>query len=103
MKVILNKKKEAIYFSRSPIPYIRDTVQEQWLKNHTYYKHICFYGFDAEVLRELTKLSPSPLEKAECLEQLRWIEHGYRIKVGITKLDSQSIDTPEDLERLVKS
>lgn len=103
MKVLLNRQKEAIYFSRAPIPYIRDVEPKDWLKKHTFYKHICFYGFEANTLRKLHGLKRTPLEKAESLEQLRWIENGFRIKVGITKLDSQSIDTPEDLERLVRS
>lgn len=103
MKVLLNKQKEAIYFSRTAVPYLRDVEPRNWLKNHTFYKHICFYGFETKVLKKLIKLKSTPLEKAESLEQLRWIENGYRIKVGITTLDTQSIDTPEDLERLVKS
>jgi 3-deoxy-manno-octulosonate cytidylyltransferase (CMP-KDO synthetase) len=99
-KVILNKNAEAIYFSRSPLPYIRGQQQENWLQHFTYFKHIGIYGYRADVLQQITKLPVSSLEKAESLEQLRWIENGYRIKVAETELETYAIDTPEDLERL---
>jgi 3-deoxy-manno-octulosonate cytidylyltransferase (CMP-KDO synthetase) len=97
-KVVLNKNNEAIYFSRSVIPYFRGKVHTEWLSNHTYYKHIGLYAYRADVLREITLLPQSPLEIAESLEQLRWLENGYRIKAGITHQDTVGIDTPEDLE-----
>lgn len=98
-KVVLNKKNEAIYFSRSVIPYVRDKHHSEWLKSQTnYYTHVGLYAYRATTLQEITRLSPSPLECAESLEQLRWIENGYRIKVGITYSETISIDTPEDLE-----
>lgn len=98
-KVVLNKQNEAIYFSRSVIPYLRGIQQEDWLKNHTYFKHIGLYAYRADVLKEITLLPQSELEKAESLEQLRWIENGYRIKVGKTDIETIGIDTPEDLEK----
>lgn len=97
-KAVLNKNNEAIYFSRSVIPYFRGKVHTEWLSNHTYYKHIGLYAYRADVLREITLLPQSPLEIAEGLEQLRWLENGYRIKAGITHQDTVGIDTPEDLE-----
>lgn len=102
MKVILNHKHEAIYFSRGCIPYIRGAKKEDWFSQHTFYKHVCMYAYRSDILREITELPPSSLEKAESLEQLRWLENGYTIKVGITDHESISIDTPEDLERAKK-
>ncbi|WKN45212.1 3-deoxy-manno-octulosonate cytidylyltransferase [Tunicatimonas pelagia] len=99
MKVIFNAHREAIYFSRTAIPYLRDVPADKWLQHHTFYKHVHLYAYRADILREITELPVSPLEKAESLEQLRWIENGYRIKVGITKHKSLSVDTPADLER----
>ena len=98
-KVVLDKASRAIYFSRSVIPYLRGVEREQWLKSHTYYKHIGMYAFRANVLREVTSLEQSPLELAESLEQLRWLENGYKIGVGISNVETVGIDTPEDLER----
>jgi 3-deoxy-manno-octulosonate cytidylyltransferase (CMP-KDO synthetase) len=101
-KVVLNKKGDAMYFSRSIIPYFRGKVHTEWLASHTYYKHIGIYAYRADVLREITLLPQSPLELAESLEQLRWLENGYRIKVGITDQETMGIDTPEDIERARK-
>ena len=98
-KVVLDKQSRAIYFSRSVIPYLRGVEREQWLKTHTYYKHIGMYAFRADVLREVTSLPQSPLELAESLEQLRWLENGYKIGVGISDVETVGIDTPEDLQR----
>ncbi|MDR0873817.1 MAG: 3-deoxy-manno-octulosonate cytidylyltransferase [Prevotellaceae bacterium] len=98
-KVVINKRMEAMYFSRSIIPYKRGTDRNRWLEAHTYYKHIGMYAYRAEVLQEITQLPQSPLELAESLEQLRWLENGYRIKVGITQLETIGIDTPDDLEK----
>lgn len=98
-KVVLDKQSRAIYFSRSVIPYLRGVEREQWLKTHTYYKHIGMYAFRADVLREVTSLAQSPLELAESLEQLRWLENGYKIGVGISNVETVGIDTPEDLQR----
>jgi 3-deoxy-manno-octulosonate cytidylyltransferase (CMP-KDO synthetase) len=98
-KVVLDKQSRAIYFSRSVIPYLRGVEREQWLKKHTYYKHIGMYAFRADVLRQVTSLEQSPLELAESLEQLRWLENGYKIGVGISDVETVGIDTPEDLQK----
>lgn len=100
-KVVINKNNEAIYFSRSIIPYIRDAHHTEWLDKHTFYKHIGMYAYRADVLNEITRLPQSALEKAESLEQLRWIENGYRIRVGYTDMETIGIDTPEDMERAI--
>ena len=102
-KVIINKQSEAIYFSRAAIPHVRGEEPQRWLYHNTYYKHIGIYGYNRAVLQQITLLPLSSLEKAESLEQLRWIENGYRIKVAETELETYAIDTPQDLEKLLKS
>ncbi|MBR3798054.1 MAG: 3-deoxy-manno-octulosonate cytidylyltransferase [Bacteroidales bacterium] len=99
-KVVISTSHEAIYFSRSPIPYLRGHKETNWISKHLYYKHIGLYGYRKDVLLEITKLAQTPLEIAESLEQLRWIENGYKIKVAFTEHESISIDTPKDLERI---
>ena len=89
----------ALYFSRSVVPYLRGVERSEWLRTHTFYKHIGIYAFRAEVLKAVTALPQSSLEKAESLEQLRWLENGYKIGVGISDVETIGIDTPEDLER----
>ncbi|MDR0506281.1 MAG: 3-deoxy-manno-octulosonate cytidylyltransferase [Dysgonamonadaceae bacterium] len=101
-KVVLNSNRQAIYFSRSVIPYIRGKHHSEWLKSHSFYKHIGIYAYLSDVLGEISSLPPSPLEKAESLEQLRWIENGYVIKAGITNEETTGIDTPEDLEVAIR-
>ncbi|MDR0995237.1 MAG: 3-deoxy-manno-octulosonate cytidylyltransferase [Tannerella sp.] len=101
-KVVINRNREAMYFSRSIIPYFRGKPHTEWLTNHTYYKHIGMYAYRGDVLGEITLLPQSPLEIAESLEQLRWLENGYHIKVGFTEVETIGIDTPEDLERARK-
>ena len=101
-KVILNKNLEAIYFSRTPIPFFRNLNEHKWLTHHKYYKHIGLYAYRADVLKQITKLDQSSLEIAESLEQLRWIEHGYRISVRETDIENISIDTPADLQKIAK-
>ena len=98
-KVVVNNKMEALYFSRSIIPYTRGKEKNEWLSGHTYYKHIGLYAYRADVLHEITSLPQSSLELAESLEQLRWLENGYKIKVGISQIETIGIDTPEDLKR----
>ena len=98
-KVVVNKKMNALYFSRSIIPYQRNADKRDWLAGHVYYKHIGLYAYRAEVLKEITSLPQSSLEVAESLEQLRWLENGYVIKVGTTDVETIGIDTPEDLQR----
>ncbi len=101
-KVVLNKNSEAIYFSRSIIPYIRDAHHTEWLDKPIFYKHIGMYAYRADVLKKITLLPQSNLELAESLEQLRWIENGYKIKVGLTDIETIGIDTPEDMEKAIK-
>ncbi|MCB0491141.1 MAG: 3-deoxy-manno-octulosonate cytidylyltransferase [Cyclobacteriaceae bacterium] len=99
VKVIYNAEHEAIYFSRSPLPHLRNVPKEKWFDQQAYFKHIGMYGYRTDILGEITQLAPSSLELAESLEQLRWIENGYTIKVAETDIESMGIDTPEDLER----
>ena len=89
----------AMYFSRSVIPYLRGKDKQDWLGCFTFLKHIGLYAYRTQVLAEITKLPQSSLEIAESLEQLRWLQNGYRIKVGITDVETVGIDTPEDLQR----
>lgn len=96
-KVVVSKNWNALYFSRSIIPFVRNGQKKEWLKQHTYYKHIGLYAYRAEVLKEITALPQSSLEMAESLEQLRWLENGYTIKVGVTDVETIGIDTPDDL------
>lgn len=98
-KVVVDKRMNALYFSRSIIPFMRNKDKKEWLSGHTYYKHIGLYAYRASVLKEITALPQSSLELAESLEQLRWLENGYRIKVGVTDVETIGIDTPADLER----
>ena len=98
-KVVVNKNMNALYFSRSIIPYQRNAGKQDWLAGHTYYKHIGLYAYRADALKEITALPQSSLELAESLEQLRWLENGYTIKVGISEVETIGIDTPQDLAR----
>ena len=97
VKVVVNALGEALYFSRSTIPHLRNTEQSQWLANHIFYKHIGMYAYRTDILERITKLSVSSLEKAESLEQLRWLENGFKIKTAVTEIETMGIDTPEDL------
>lgn len=98
-KVVVNKNMNALYFSRSIIPHQRNKDKAEWLAGHTYYKHIGLYAYRADVLKQITSLPQSSLELAESLEQLRWLENGYSIKVGISEVETIGIDTPQDLAR----
>jgi 3-deoxy-manno-octulosonate cytidylyltransferase (CMP-KDO synthetase) len=98
-KVVLDSQGNAIYFSRTAIPFIRDAEPQEWSKKHVFYKHIGLYAYRTDVLKRITKLPVSALEKAESLEQNRWIENGFRIKTAVTKWESIGIDTPDDLKR----
>jgi 3-deoxy-manno-octulosonate cytidylyltransferase (CMP-KDO synthetase) len=97
VKVALNQNQEAIYFSRHPIPFIRNEQPENWITAFDFYRHIGIYAYRTDILEQITKLKPSSLEMAESLEQLRWIENGFKIKVNVTEIESHGIDTPEDL------
>ncbi len=101
-KVVINAKGEALYFSRQTIPYLRGIEESEWLNRHTFYKHIGLYAYRADVLKQLSQLIPTSLERAESLEQLRWLENGYTIQTIQTKFETVGIDTPEDLEKIKK-
>lgn len=98
-KIVIDNNGFALYFSRSVIPFMRGIDRSQWLDHYPYIKHLGIYAYRREVLQEITKLPQSPLEKAESLEQLRWLQNGYRIRVGITNVETVGIDTPDDLKR----
>lgn len=98
-KIVMDRRGFAIYFSRSVIPFIRGVEADDWLPHYPFLKHLGIYAYRREVLAEVTRLPQSPLEKAESLEQLRWLENGYRIRVGLTDVETVGIDTPEDLTR----
>lgn len=98
-KVVTDQRGNALYFSRHPLPYQRQHAPAEWLTHHRYYRHLGLYAYQPAVLRQLTLLPPSPLELAESLEQLRWLEAGFQIQTAVTQLDAFGIDTPEDVER----
>ena len=98
-KIVTDNRGFALYFSRSPIPFVRGKERSEWLANYPFLKHLGIYAYRREVLREVTQLPQGNLEKAESLEQLRWLENGYRIRVGLTDVETVGIDTPEDLKR----
>lgn len=101
-KIVVDNNGYALYFSRSVIPFIRGAERKEWLHNFPFLKHLGIYAYRADVLHEITRLPQSSLEKAESLEQLRWLQNGYKIKVGITNFETVGIDTPEDLIRAEK-
>lgn len=98
-KIVTDNRGFALYFSRSIIPYIRGKQQDEWFGEYPFLKHLGIYAYRREVLKEVTQLPQSSLEKAESLEQLRWLQNGYRIRVGLTDIETVGIDTPEDLAR----
>lgn len=98
-KVVIGNNNQALYFSRSVIPYLRGIPEEEWLTHHTFYKHIGLYAYRATILQTITSMPQGQLEQAESLEQLRWLEAGLTIKVGQTDIETIGIDTPEDLQR----
>lgn len=100
-KAVLDAHGRALYFSRSPIPYLRDENQKPIDKSPSYYKHVGLYGYRFSTLKEICLLPASKLETMESLEQLRWLEHGYAIHTAVTKYESRGIDTPEDIERVL--
>jgi len=100
-KVVINNHQQAIYFSRHPIPFVRNTDQGNWKNSHQFYKHIGIYGYKTSTLLSITQLKPSSLELAESLEQLRWLENGYQIQTKVTSIETIAIDTPEDLQKIV--
>lgn len=100
VKVVVGNDMKALYFSRSPIPYLRGVDKEEWLNKGSFFKHIGMYAYRLKTLQEVTKLPQSKLELIESLEQLRWLENGYWIQTEITEHESIGIDTPEDLQRV---
>ena len=98
VKLVCDNSGNALYFSRQAIPYNRDVPPDNWLQDFPYLKHIGIYAYRSSVLERICQLEPSPLEKTESLEQLRWLENGFRIRAGIVEEESMGIDTPEDLE-----
>src|ERR1700741_2546304 len=102
VKITMNNKHEALYFSREVIPHIKGVDKKDWHKHFPYYRHVGMYAYRADVLKQITTLAPSSLEKAESLEQLRWLENGFKIKLAITNFDSHCIDTPEDVDKVLK-
>lgn len=101
VKVVTGNKKQALYFSRSPIPFIRNHEQNDWLAHGLFLKHLGLYAYRSSVLKAIAKLPAGTLENLESLEQLRWLENGYRISVELTDKEGISIDTPEDLRKLM--
>jgi len=101
VKITLNNKNEALYFSRMVIPFIKGVDEKKWHEHFNYFRHVGMYAYRKDVLEKITRLSPSPLEKAESLEQLRWLENGFRIKCVETFFDSHCVDTPEDIEKVI--
>jgi 3-deoxy-manno-octulosonate cytidylyltransferase (CMP-KDO synthetase) len=102
VKIILNSNKEAIYFSRNVIPFIKGKDEKEWHKHFDYYRHVGMYAYRTDILEKITQLKPSALELAESLEQLRWVEYGYKIKCIETSFESHCIDTPEDIEKVMR-
>ena len=99
VKVVMDKSGNALYFSRNPIPYMRNVAHEKWLQKGCFFQHLGIYAYKAETLRQIATMQPTALELAESLEQLRWLENGYTIKAGVTTTATIGIDTPEDLAR----
>ena len=99
VKVVFDSHQNALYFSRFPIPFLRNQTIENWLEENTFFQHLGIYAYRFDVLKELVKLPPSQLEKAESLEQLRWLEASYKIKTLITEKSMPGIDTLEDLKK----
>lgn len=100
VKAVFSEHSGALYFSRQPVPFVRGAEPEKWLERQAFFKHIGLYGFRRDALLAVAQLPPSPLELAESLEQLRWLENGFRIAVGITELETLGVDVPEDLEKI---
>ena len=99
VKVVVNQEGNAMYFSRNPIPFMRNVDRDEWLAKGRFYKHIGIYAYKADVLRQVARMEPSTLEQAESLEQLRWLENGLAIRMALSDAENISIDTPDDLHR----
>lgn len=101
VKVVKSVHGDALYFSRATIPHVRSAPESEWRSKHSFYKHIGMYAYRADILGKITQLPVSALEKAESLEQLRWLENGFRIKVAETERETIGIDTPDDLQKAI--
>ena len=101
VKVVMDKAGNALYFSRNPIPYMRNVDRKLWMKKGTFYQHIGLYAYKTDVLRQIAMMKPTALEKAESLEQLRWLENGLSIRMAIVEADSIAVDSPADLEKAI--
>ncbi|QMW06126.1 3-deoxy-manno-octulosonate cytidylyltransferase [Spirosoma foliorum] len=102
-KIVVNSQNEALYFSRSAVPYLWGIEPDQWHAHHAYHRHVGLYAYRADVLEKITQLPPSLLERAESLEQLRWLEAGYRIKMVSTNFQTPSVDSPADIEKILRN
>ena len=102
VKITLNANMEALYFSRMVIPYIKGKPETEWHKHYNYYRHVGMYAYRKDILEQITQLAPSSLEMAESLEQLRWLENGFKVKCAFIKFDSHCIDTPQDIEKVIR-
>jgi len=102
VKVVIDKDGNALYFSRQPIPFVQGARDNEWLDKATFYKHVSLYAYRVDILEKITKLDQSYLEETESLEQLRWLENGFKIKAGITRYQTVAIDTKEDLDKALR-
>jgi len=102
VKIVLNDQMEALYFSRMVIPFVKGVDERAWHEHYPYYRHVGMYAYRTDVLEKITRLPVSSLERAESLEQLRWVEHGLKIKCVVTQYDSHCIDTPEDVDKVLR-
>lgn len=101
VKVVMDKAGNALYFSRNPIPYMRNVDRKLWMKKGTFYQHLGLYAYKTDVMRQIAMMKPTALEKAESLEQLRWLENGLTIRMAIVEADSIAVDSPADLEKAI--
>ncbi|MFN5460075.1 MAG: 3-deoxy-manno-octulosonate cytidylyltransferase [Bacteroidota bacterium] len=101
VKIVMNPNNEAIYFSREVIPHLKNVPEEEWHHHFKYFRHVGMYAYRKDILEKITKLKPSSLEIAESLEQLRWLENGFKVKLAETNFDSHCVDTPEDIEKVL--
>lgn len=102
VKVVFDRHHKALYFSRNPLPFLQNSPPDTWMRHGTFYKHIGLYVFERKTLLELADLPPGVLEQAESLEQLRWLENGYPVCIGLTEAETFGIDTPEDIDRYLQ-
>ncbi len=102
VKAVINNNSEALYFSRMAVPCIRGAEEKDWQNHHSYFRHVGMYAYRSDILEKITQLPVSSLEKAESLEQLRWLENGYKIKCVLTNFESHCIDSPGDIEKILE-